>query len=246
MHRPGGQRCRAPGHAPVPRRSRPDRCDRGQSYHGIVEILESCEIRRTPCARRHGADFAGRRIHRRSTGGPSLPTLTESATAPLDVGGHGHDADGSIGFEHGQLDLGEVADLAMLSNGGDDLLFGDALAVEVGGDDFAALDENDGDTFDELTDPHTAKSEAGDRSVRGQQGRSRDEPSLEAGVGADHGVLYGVGYEKDHHEIERGQLAEFPTPTEAEANEDSGVDDERPSDDLDQVHELGAGVEQIF
>ncbi len=163
----------------------------------------------------------------------------------MHVGRHRHDADGSVGLENGQLDLGKVADLSVLADSGDDFVLGDALAVEVRGDKLAVLDEDDGDAFDELAHSHAAKPEAGNHSIDGQQRRGRDETSLEAGVGSDHGVLDGVGDEEDHDQVERGELAELAASTEAEPSEHGGVDDEGSSDDLDQVHEVGVFGAQI-
>lgn len=167
----------------------------------------------------------------------SLPALAEPVTASLDVGRHRHDADGSIGLEHGELDLGQVPDLAVLAYGGDDLVFGDALSVEVGCDERPVLDEDDGDSFDEMAHSHAAQSQAAYGGVDRQQGGCGDESSLQAGVGADHRVLDRVGDKEDHDEIERGQLAELAAATEPEPDEHCDVDDDRASDDLDQLHQ---------
>ena len=185
-------------------------------------------------------------LSRRRCAALSVPVLVEPAPASLHIGGHGHHADRAVGFEDGEFDLVDVADLAVLAHGGADFVLGDSFAVEVGGDELAVMHKHDRDPFDELADPDAPKSEPGNDGVGCQQGGGRDEASLQCGVGADHGVLHSVGDEKVHDEIKRGQLAELAAPAEPEPDENGRVDDEGSADDLDQVHELGASGEQIF
>lgn len=134
----------------------------------------------------------------------------------------------------------------MLADGSDHFVLGDSLAAEVRGDKLTVVNEDDGDTFDEVAHSHAAKPEASHGGVGSEECGGRDKPPLEGGVGADHGVLDSVGDEEDHDEIERGQLAELATAAEAQADEDRSVDGEGSSDDLDQVHEGGAVGAQIF
>ena len=51
------------------------------------------------------------------------------------------------------------------------------------------------------------------------------------------GILHRVGDEQDHHKVERGQLPQLAASAEPEPDQDSGVDDERSPDDLDQFHD---------
>lgn len=155
-----------------------------------------------------------------------LPSLPQATTAALHVRGHGYDADRTVCFQHRQIDLGQVADLSVLADRGHDLVLGDPFTVQVRRHHLPALHQHDGDTLDKLAETGASQPEPGHAGVDREQCRCRNQAALESRVGADHGVLHRVGDEQDHDQVERGQLTQLASPTEAEPAEHGGIDDQ--------------------
>lgn len=85
-----------------------------------------------------------------------LPSVSEPTSSAVDRGGHRDDADRSICLENGQGDIGDVSDLAVLANGGEDFVLGKRFVSKVLVDELTALDEHDREAFDAVSQPRAS------------------------------------------------------------------------------------------
>ena len=100
--------------------------------------------------------------------------------------------------------------------------------------DLAVVDKHDAFAGDQPRDPGVLLAPPVEDRVPADQHPRGDEPAGEARVGADHGVLDGVGDDEKHHEVERGHLAERTRAAEAQPDEQGEVDDRRAESDVQQ------------
>ena len=70
--------------------------------------------------------------------------------------------------------------------------------------------------------------------VHQQQGTSRDHAAHQRRVGTRHGILHGVGKEKQQSQIEGRHLSYFALAAQAHANQHHQVDHARAQSDLEQ------------
>ena len=68
--------------------------------------------------------------------------------------------------------------------------------------------------------------------IQPEQHGSGEDASGHRDVGADHGVLDGVGDEQNYGEVEGGHLADLPLAADAQADQDREVHNRRSRDDL--------------
>ena len=86
------------------------------------------------------------------------------------------------------------------------------------------------------------KQRADEHSVQQQEGCRPENSTGKRVVLADDGILNRVREEQQYDEIERIQLRQLTLAREAKADQEKGIDDDRPNDFLENRH---ARVEQI-
>lgn len=159
----------------------------------------------------------------------SLSTV-ESATGSDDVPVLRHDGNAPIHFQNRELNLIEAC-YGMLPDGLFQLDFVNALMLERCLDNAAVGDQDNGPTLSELLKHRNRLVDARYPQVEEQERHRRDEAAHERGVGANHRVLDGVGYEKDEYEVEWRHLADLALACETKAGEDNDIHNGRTDDD---------------
>ena len=90
--------------------------------------------------------------------------------------------------------------------------------------DLSVTHEGDRRTLHELVEPGNAVEATLEQVVHHEERGRGHEPTRESGVGPHHGVLDGVGDEKDEHEVDEGELGDLRLPEEPERHHDERVD----------------------
>lgn len=113
----------------------------------------------------------------------------------------------------------------VLAHGAVEFVHAHVLFRHVGEDHLTVVNEQAGLTFHELSKPSIGSGEFGNQVIHEQQSYGRDHAAGERSVRARHGVLNGIGNQKQQGEIEGRHLADLPLAADPHAYKDDEVDD---------------------
>ncbi len=144
-----------------------------------------------------------------------------------------HATDGAIHFQNGQRDIMHVRD-AMFTQGTLQFVHADMLSRHVRLNRLSIVNKKARFTLNYAPEAATGAGESTYHLVQQQQRGSRRNATNERGVRSGHGVLHGIGKQKQQCKIERCHLPDLALAAETHANQHDEVNDAGPQSDLRQ------------